>query len=255
MSYDVMVFDHLKVPHKSGQLKQWLNTHMEKDVLPDKPPAVFRTFLESMEKFFPSIDHCPEDKLDYGCDYEIHEDFVYMCFGYSVAKEAHDIVKRQAKMDHLGFWDVGQSFDRTFPVTIPGDKWPMILEAPWIKNGRQFVYSHDEIRKILMQMKKMEPGSVCLTDRYENYIQAGGYEDAFIVEVRRYTDAVRYQHMRADMEKESSDVDALVRINDFSIKVPESQIFSRNQVCMLFQGFTDETGPEDQDVFWKHLDI
>ena len=43
-------------------------------------------------------------------------------------RNAHGIVKRQAKINHLGFWDVSQSFDRTFPVTLPADRWPMLLE-------------------------------------------------------------------------------------------------------------------------------
>jgi len=265
MSYDLMVFNQLKVPYKSAQLNQWLCTSMENDAPIDNPPVIFHAFMENIQKIFPPINHCPENKPEYACDYEIHEDFIYMCFGYSVAREAHDIVKRQAKIDQLGFWDVSQTFDRTFPITLPTDKWPMILEANWIKYGSLFVYHFEEVRKVLMQMKTVGRSSVCLTDRYGNYIQAGGYKelsknssdnsDKFIVEVRKYIDAVTYQHIRADLKKESSDADTLVRINDFTVKAPNSQILSQNQVCLLFQEFTDEIKPENLNIFWKELKL
>ena len=255
MSYDLMVFNHLKAPCEFGQLNQWFCAHMENDRLPDKQPVIFGTFLENIKNVFPSIEHCPEDNLEYACDYEIHEDFIYMCFGYSVAKKAHDIVKRQARKDNLGFWDVSQSFDRTFPVTLPTDKWPMLLEAKWIKYGKYFVYSYEEIRKVLIQMKTIERSSVCLTDRFGNYIQAGGYVDTFIVEVRKYIDAVTYQHMRADLDKEISDADTFVQINDFNMRVPKSQILSKNQVCELFQEFADEIRLENSNIFWKIIEI
>ena len=255
MSYDLMVFDQLKVPHKSGTLRRWFDTHMENDVLPEEPPVKFNTFLENIKKVFPSIEHCPEDGMEYACDYEIHEDFIYMCFAYSVAKEAHDIVKRQAKIDNLGFWEVSQSFDRTFPVTLPTDKWPMILEAKWIKYGGRFVYDYEEIRKILIQMKTIERSSICLTDRFGNYIQAGGYKDTFIVEVRKYIDAVTFEHLRADLSQQSSDADKFVQINDFDVKVPDSQILSKAQVCQLFQEFTGEAALDGLDIFWKRIEI
>ncbi len=255
MSYDLVVFNHSKVPYEFGQLDKWLCTHMEDDVILDKPPVIFNTFLENIKKVFPSIEHCPENKLEYACDYEIHENFIYMCFGYSAIKEAHGIVKRQAKIDNLGFWDVSQFFDRTFPITLPTDKWPMLLEAKWIKYGNHFVYNYQEVHKILIQMKTIDRSSVCLTDRYGNYIQAGGYKDTFIVEVRKYIDAVSYQHIRADLKKESLDADTLVQINNFNIRVPKSQILSTNQVCMLFKKFTDEIELENLSIFWKKLDI
>ncbi len=125
MSYDVMVFNHSTVPCEFKQIKQWWRAHMEDDMLLDTPPAIFHLFLESARKVFPPMDGCPEDKLEYACDYEIHRDFIYMCFGYSASKEAHDIIKRQAKIDHLGFWEVSQSFDRTFPITLPTDKFSL----------------------------------------------------------------------------------------------------------------------------------
>lgn len=255
MSYDLMVFNHLEVPCKLAQLRPWLCTHMESDAFLDKTPAIFSVFLESMNKVFPSMDHCPEYQLEYACDYEIHKDFIYMCFGYSVSREAHDIVKRQARIDNLGFWEVSQSFDRTFPVTLPTDKWPMLLEAGWVKYGKYFVYSYEEVRKVLVQMKTIERSSLCLTDRFGNYIQAGGYGDTFIVEVRRYTSAVTYQHMRADLKEGFSDADTFVQINDFRIRVPESQILSKIQVCQLFQEFTDEIQKENLNIFWKRLEI
>lgn len=255
MSYDLMVFNHLKVPCELKMLRPWFCAHMESDVLPDEPPAVFRPFLERIEELFPSMNHCPEDRLEYACEYEAHEDFIYMCFGYSVSEEAHGIVKRQAKIDNLGFWDVSQSFDRTFPVTLPADKWPMLLEAAWIKYGGRFVYSYEEIRKVLVQMKTVERSSVCLTDRCGNYIQAGGHKDTFIVEMRKYMDAVTYRHMRADSSKERSAADTIVRVNGFDVKVPESQIFSKYQVCLLFQEFTDEPAFGKPAPYWKKAEI
>lgn len=255
MSYDLMVFNHLKVPYELKPLRQWLCIHMENDVLPDKPPVIFGAYLENIKKFFPSINDCPEAKLEYACDYEIHEDFIYMCFGYSVAEEVHDIVKRQARIDNLGFWDVSQSFDRTFPITLPMDKWPMTIEAKWIKYGKHFVYNYEEVRKVLIQMKTMEQSSVCLTDRYGNYIQAGGYKDTFIVEIRKYTDAVTYQQLRADLKNEILAADTVVPVNGCNVIVPKSQILSKNQVCFLFQKFTDEIKLDDWNIFWKKIEI
>jgi len=168
MSYDLMVFDHTMVPSELGALKKWFHMHMENDLLPRETPAVFHSFLESVEKVFPSMNDCPEDKLEYACDYEIHEKFIYMCLGYTVAKEAHNMIKRQAGLDNLGFWEVSQSFDRTFPVTLPMDKWPMIVEAEWVKYGKCFVYNYKEIRKILMKMNTAERSRICLTDRHGN---------------------------------------------------------------------------------------
>lgn len=104
MSYDLMVFNHLKAPDELKQLQQWFNAHMENDVILDKTAAIFNGFLADMQKVFPPMDNCPENRLDYACSYEIHEDFIYMVFAYSVAKEAHAIAKRQAKFDNLGFW-------------------------------------------------------------------------------------------------------------------------------------------------------
>lgn len=46
MSYDSMVFNSLKAPNVLGQMRQYLSTHMENDVLPDEAPAIFSTFLE-----------------------------------------------------------------------------------------------------------------------------------------------------------------------------------------------------------------
>lgn len=251
MSYDLMVFNCQKVPCEFGQLRPWLHTHMEEDVLPEKTPALFCSFLEQIQNIFPPADACLEDQFHDACDYEIHEDFIYLCFAYSAAEKAHGIVKRQAKADHLGFWDVSQSFDRTFPVTLPTDRWPMILEAQWIPYGKQFVYHFEEIQKVLKQMKEVERSSLCLTDRQGNYIQAGGFLDASIIEVRMYTDASTYRHLRADLKKENTAEDAQITINHFQIPVPESQIFSRNQVCQLFLKFTEETLFDEQNIFWK----
>lgn len=132
MSYDVMVFHHGKLPSELEPLRRWFQKHMEEDVLPEKTPELFSSFLEHITQVFPPLQDCPEDRLEEACEYEIHEDFVYLCFSYSAAERAHGIVKRQAKINHLGFWDVSQSFDRTFPVTLPADRWPMLLEAAWI---------------------------------------------------------------------------------------------------------------------------
>ena len=103
MSYDLMVFNCQKVPCEFGQLRPWLHTHMEEDVLPEKTPALFCSFLEQIQNIFPPADACLEDQFHDACDYEIHEDFIYLCFAYSAAEKAHGIVKRQAKADHLGF--------------------------------------------------------------------------------------------------------------------------------------------------------
>lgn len=255
MSYDLMVFNHLNVPAKLKQLQQYLNNHMENDMLPDKPASIFNGFLEDMQKVFPPIDNCPENMLDYACSYEIHEDFIYMGFAYSVAKQAHAITKRQAKFDNLGFWDVSQSFDRTYPITLPNDKWPMIAEAEWTKYGSIFVYNCQEIQKLLTQMKKTERSSLCITDRWGNYIQTGGCNDSFIVEKRIYSNSITYEHMRADLSEENSKADAFVQINGVNIKVSQSQIFSTNQVLRLFEEFTEEVKSDNLDVFWKKLDI
>lgn len=255
MSYDLMVFNHSKVPCEFETLRQWFDVHMENDVLPDKPPAIFGAFLEKLKKLFPPINNCPEGSLEYACEYEVHEDFVYMCFGYSAAQKAHDIVKRQARIDNLGFWEVSQSFDSTFPVTLPVDKWPMMIEAEWIKYGKCFVHSFAEVQKVLMQMKTAKRSCACLTDRFGNYIQAGGYKDTLIVETRRYTDAITYQHMRADLQNEDLAADTAVSINGFNIMAPKSQIFSINQVCLLFQEFAEEIAPEDFEVFWKEMEL
>ena len=201
------------------------------------------------------MDQCPENRFHDACDYEVHEDFIYMCFAYSAAEKAHDTVKRLAKAEHLGFWEVSPSFDRTFPVTLPTDRWPMILEAGWISHGRQFVYHFEEVQKVIRQMKKVEKSSLSLTDRQGNYIQAGGFLDAFIVEVRTYTDPATWKQLRADQNAENSVADALVSINNFQIRVPKSQILSRDQVCRLFLEFTEETLFHEQNFFWKTLDL
>lgn len=255
MSYDVMVFNCSKVPNELGQLKKYFYEHIENDMPKDNTPHIFNTFLENIKKVFPSINDCPGDKTEYACNYSIYEDFIYMCFGYSVAKEAHDIVKHQAKADNLGFWDTSQSFDRTFPITLPADKWPMVLEASWINNKSQFVYNYEEVRKVLMQMKTPGQSSICLTGRYGNYIQAGGYNNTFIVETRKYINAIEYQHLRADLKSGISDADTVITINNFNIKVPLSQILSQNQVCLLFREFTDGIKPDSLDISWKKLEI
>ncbi len=255
MSYDLMVFNQRKVPYEFSQLRPWFHTHMEEDVLPEKSPAIFCSFLDKIRKWFPPMDQCPESRLHDACDYEIHEDFIYMCFSYSAAEKAHGIVKRLAKAENLGFWDVSQSFDRTFPVTLPADRWPMILEAGWIPHGRQFVYHFEEIQKVLKQMKKVERSSLCLTDRQGNYIQAGGFQDIFIVEIRNYTDPATWKQLRAEQKAENSVADALVSINNFQIQVPGSQVLSREQVCRLFLEFTEETLFLNQNIFWQTLEL
>lgn len=243
MSYDVMVFHPLKAPCELEQMRRWFQGQMENST-PAKDWQVFGAFLENMEKIFPPINQCPEDRLEYACEYEIHEEFVYMCFGNAVAQKAHDIAKRQAKIEHLGFWDVSQSFDRTFPITLPENRWPMMIEAGWIKYGRQFACDYKAIQKVLKQMKTAERSSVYVTDRFGNYIQAGGYQDVFVVETRQYTDAITYQHMRADRQQEDSEADAIVKVNGWEMKVPSSQILSENQVCMLFREFVGEITSE-----------
>ena len=250
-----MVFDQSKAPCELGQMRKWFSAHMESDALSDQPPALFLSFLKTVQKKFPALSDCPDDRLDYACEYEIHRNFVYMCFGYSIAKEAHDIVKRQAKINGLGFWDVSQSFDRTFPITLPTDKWPLLLESAWVKYNGYYVYGYKEIRRVLRQMKTAERSSICLSDRQGNYIQAGGYQDAFIVEHCRYTDAVTCRHMRADLKEENSDADTPLSINDFTIRVPKSQILSLERTCSLFQAFTEDTLADHQDIFWKILNL
>lgn len=147
------------------------------------------------------------------------------------------------------------SFNKTYPITLPNDKWPMIAEAEWIKYGNIFVYSCEDIQKLLTQMKKIERSSLCVTDRWGNYIQTGGFNDTFIVEKRIYSDSITYEHMRADLKEENSKADAFVQINGFKLEVPKSQIFSKNQVCSLFQAFVDEVEFDDFNIFWKKLDI
>lgn len=255
MSYDVMVFDPSKIPCEFGELAHWFHGHMENDAVLARPAARFCGFLESVQNVFPSMQRCPEDRLEYACEYEIHENFIYMSFAYSAAKEAHDIVKRQAKSDQLGFWDVSQTFDRTFPVTLPNDRWPMLAEAEWIKYGQYFVYSYEEIRKILVQMKSAKRSSICVTDRFGNYMQAGGFGGTFVVEMRRYTDSVTYVHMRADLKEENPEADTLVQINDFLLRVPASQVLSGKQVQALFREYADGVKNGDFEIFWKKLDL
>lgn len=255
MSYDIMVFNHLKVPCESGRLHQWFHAHMENDAILGQPTDLFDTFLKKIKIFFPPINDCPKDRLEYACDYEVHEDFVYMCFGYSVAKEAHDIVKRRAKICDLGFWDVSQSFDRTFPVTLPADRWPMVIKAKWIKYGGDYVHCYEEIRKVLIQMKTIGRSRVCLTDRHENDIQAAGYKDTFIVEMRKYIDATTCQYLRTDLKNEVSAGDTVVSVDNYNMTVPKSQILTKNQVCLLFQKFAGEIVPDDWNVFWQEIEI
>ncbi len=44
MSYDLMVFNHLKTPCELGQLEQWFCAHMENDGLPDVQPVILAHF-------------------------------------------------------------------------------------------------------------------------------------------------------------------------------------------------------------------
>lgn len=52
MSYDLMVFNHLKAPCELAQLKQWFCAHMENDRLSDVQSVIFGTFIENIKKVF-----------------------------------------------------------------------------------------------------------------------------------------------------------------------------------------------------------
>lgn len=123
MSYDLMVFEKAKAPRTKEEFMEWYEkqTRWEEDhdydAIGVSSPALQSWFMEMKETFPPmNGEYAPAPELleedavleERLVDYCIGRDVIYAAFAWSVAEEAHELVKRLAQKHGVGFFDVSE---------------------------------------------------------------------------------------------------------------------------------------------------
>lgn len=119
MSYDLMVFERTKAPHKRKEFLVWYDkeTEWSEEHGYDDPavtsPAL-RNWYEEMIKTFPNMDSPDAEVEDddaeaHLTEYSIGHNVIYAAFAWSVAEEAYEKVKALAQKHGVGFYDVSNN--------------------------------------------------------------------------------------------------------------------------------------------------
>ena len=127
MSYDLMVFDPVSAPRKRAAFLEWYERQQNggEDVpRSDDPqlltPALQAWFAEMIKSFPPLNGPLSNDEVVDNpkvTDYGLGRTYVYACFGWSQAAEAHKHTVLLAEKHGVGFFNV--SSDES-DVWIPG---------------------------------------------------------------------------------------------------------------------------------------
>lgn len=123
MSYDLMVFNKDKPFTNKAEFLAWYDkfTEYEEEVVysdyKHTTQALQNFFLELI-KYYPPLsgEFCDEDTLDefeeqgnFGLEFSIGKDGIYLAFAWSNADEAYDKVRELAIKHQVGFFDVSSN--------------------------------------------------------------------------------------------------------------------------------------------------
>lgn len=262
MSYDLMVFEKKGVPTDKSDFMNWYHQKMECENVQEISCATekIQNFFHSVRRIFPPMNgsFAPDDKAlaknpemeEYLCDYSIEGDMIYLSFAYSIAEFAYDVIKRAAYFAGVGFFN--PSDDNSVPVVFDS-RCPMLLEGEWFApmEIEQFDKIHDKIENMTVKNHSY----LYVTDQVGNYIQIGGYGDAFTVEKRIYHSPVDYVHTKAEYsDTKDGSRPGEVMIAGNRVKVKRNQIISRETAEQLFLAFFEEAETVD-DIVWTEIDM
>ncbi len=262
MSYDLMVFEKGTAPTGKSEFLDWYIQNMEYGTEQDIScvSEKLQAFFHFVRQVFPPMNgpFAPDDNAlsehpemeEYLCDYYITEGMIYLSCAYSVSEYAFTVIKRAAYFAGVGFFN--PSDDNSVPVLFDS-RCPMLLEGEWFRSVE--LDQFDGIREKLHRMTVKKRSYLYVTDLIGNYIQAGGYGDAFTVEKRMYTDALSYTHTKAGyfgMKHEDKEGDVIIAGNH--VKVKQNQILSRAAAEQLFLDFFQDTETVDS-IEWEELDL
>lgn len=266
MSYDLMVFEKGRAPAGKADFLKWYQEQTEwtEDHNYDDPavssPAL-QKFFNMVRGVFPPMDgrFAPEGKPgrdvpeeNRRCDYCIGKDVIYLSFSYSMAEWARDVVKRAAYFSNTGFFEPGEVFG---PCFFAENK-PAHLEGEWFRPC--VVTSFQEVEGKLAKMTAKNRSFLFLEDPIGNYIQVGGINNEFTVEVRRYTDPVNYEHRKAGYVSARTDLEVLkqqcVFIGGNRVSVEPSQVLTMDTVIGLFRDFYNGTEKMEM-ISWTAMEL
>lgn len=261
MSYDLVVFEKRKIPAEPSAFLDWYHEKMEEESQEDISCASedLQKFFHEVRRIFPPMNGslAPDDKIlaenprleKYLCDYDIREDLIYLSFSYSVSGFAYDTIKRAAYFMDVGFFNPNEN---DLPVLF-NSRYPMLLEGEWFRPVK--IVDFDRIREKLNHMIVKNRSYLYVTDLAGNYIQIGGYGEAFTVEKRIYTDIMTYVHSKAGYScAENPDKEGYVMIAGNRVKVKQNQILSKATAEQLFLDFFQ--GAETvNSIEWVEMDM
>ena len=261
MSYDLVVFEKNGIPSSRKEFLNWYNQKMECESVSDISCATqnLQKFFHSVRDVFPPMNgvFAPDDKFlsenpkieKYLCDYTVREDMIYLSFSYSVSAFAYDMVRRAAYFAGVAFFNPSNG---SLPILFDS-RCPMILEG---EGFRPIEINHFEsISEKLNEMTVKNRSYLYVTDPIGNYIQIGGYSDAFTVEKRTYTSPDEYVHVRARYSgTENGERMGEVMIAGNCVKVRGNEILSKTIAEQLFLDFfrNEETV---NSIEWVEMDL
>ncbi len=119
MSYDLMVFEKSKAPHKREKFMEWYfeqtewNENRDYNSIEGTADKLKSWFMEMIETFPPMNGEFSDesnfddpDKESYVTDYCIGNDVIYTAFAWSVCEEAYSKMRELAQKHDVGFFDV-----------------------------------------------------------------------------------------------------------------------------------------------------
>lgn len=261
MSFDLMIFEKIKISTNQSDFLNWYNHKMECDDIQDISFASkkIQEVFHLLRNIFPPMNgsFAPDDTTlsenpemeKYLCDYSIKEDMIYFGFSYSISEFAYNTVKRTAYFLDVGFFNPS---DNCLPILFDC-RCPMLLEGEWFR--KKEIDSFESIREKLSSMTVSNRSYLYVTDQIGNYIQIGGYKDYFTVEKRIYMTPTTYVHYKAGyLGAEHSSNNGNVVIAGNSVKVKKNQLLSKSMAEQLFADFFQNIKTV-QSIEWVEMDM
>ncbi|MCI8530710.1 MAG: hypothetical protein HFH82_16545 [Lachnospiraceae bacterium] len=261
MSFDLAVFEKNEVTTNQSEFLKWFHQKAECENVSEISCASdkLQKFFHSIRDIFPPMngEFSPDDKFlsenpeieKYLCDYTIREDMIYLSFSYSVSEFAYDTIRRAAYFAEVGFFNPSS---HSLPIFFDS-RYPMILEGEGFQAME--IVRFESIREKLNNMTVKNRSYLYVTDPIGNYVQIGGYGDAFIVEKRIYTSPTDYVHVRAGYSgAENVDKAGEVMIAGNCVKVKPNQVLSKRMAEQLFLDFFRNEETMDS-VEWMKMDV
>lgn len=127
MSYDLMVFDAASAPRKRAAFMEWYEQRQsgDEDIPPSDDPKsltpALQAWLAEMIETFPPLNGplAKDENIDNPrtTDYGLGRTYVYACFAWSQAQQAHKHTVKLAEKHRVGFFNTSSGEG---DVWVPG---------------------------------------------------------------------------------------------------------------------------------------